>query len=178
MKNITNIIWLLFIIMINITKAQNYPQPNTSKTDANLNKFVGTWIWQNGNNSFTLILKKENALMPFPENYHEEHIIGFHKYVNNGVVIENFLTVSNTNFSDKKWTIFSSIDNSNSNILSGSIFHATKDKSVQFEIEYIDATHIKLLSLKNRPGLKVSAPGQPPFDWSITLPQNIILTKQ
>jgi len=173
-----NTITILLMLIMTLVKSQNYPQPNTNDLDSNLNKFVGKWIWQNGNNNFTLILKKENALMPFPENYHSDIIIGFHKFTNNGLIIEDFSMFNATNFADKKWSIFAITDYMNKNLLSGSISHKSKNKSVEFEIEYIDATHIKVISLKNSPGLKVSVPGQPPFDWSITLPQNIILTKQ
>ncbi|MNW09727.1 hypothetical protein D3C71_2067970 [compost metagenome] len=60
----------------------------------------------------------------------------------------------------------------------GGITHTSKDKSIKFEIEYIDSTHIKLVELKDYPGLKVNAPGKPSYDWSISLPENIILTKQ
>jgi|GEM_PF-5218661 len=42
------------------------------------------------NNSLKLILKKENALMPFPENYFSDIMIGFHKFISNGSVIEIF----------------------------------------------------------------------------------------
>jgi hypothetical protein len=78
----------------------------------------------------------------------------------------------------KKNTVVAGSKNGFPNILHGGIYHKSKNKFVEFEIEYIDSTHIKLLSLKNKPGTKVTIQGQPPFDWSISLPQNIILTKQ
>ncbi len=78
---------------------------------------------------------------------------------------------------NKKGTLLgSSFDNPN--ILSGSIQHTTKNKSVRYEIEYIDTTHIKLVKLENYEGIRIDVPEKPPHDSSITLPQNIILTKQ
>jgi len=164
--------------MVNINAQNTLPQSGDNILDPNADKFMGTWKWQNGNNSLTIIMKKENVLVPFPENVHADWVIGFHKFVNNGAVIEDSTMFSNANYNDKKNSIVAGSKNGFPNILHGGIYHKSKNKFVEFEIEYIDATHIKLLSLKNRPGLKVSAPGQPPFDWSITLPQNIILTKQ
>lgn len=153
-------------------------QPRDNILYPNADKFMGTWKWQNGNNSLKLTFKKENILLPFPDNVHADWVIGFHKFVNNGSTIEDSSMFSSTNYVDKKNTIVAGSKNGFPNILHGYIQHKSKNKSVEFEIEFIDATHIKLVSLKNRPGLKVSAPGQPPFDWSIALPQNIILNKQ
>lgn len=153
-------------------------QPEDNILYPNADKFMGTWKWQNGNNSLKLTFKKENILLPFPDNVHADWVIGFHKFVNNGSTIEDSSMFSSTNYVDKKNTIVAGSKNGFPNILHGYIQHKSKNKSVEFEIEFIDATHIKLVSLKNRPGLKVSAPGQPPFDWSIALPQNIILNKQ
>jgi len=153
-------------------------QPGDNILYPNADKFMGTWKWQNGNNSLKLTFKKENILLPFPDNVHADWVIGFHKFVNNGSTIEDSSMFSSTNYVDKKNTIVAGSKNGFPNILHGYIQHKSKNKSVEFEIEFIDATHIKLVSLKNRPGLKVSAPGQPPFDWSIALPQNIILNKQ
>jgi hypothetical protein len=173
-----NIISILFILIMTLAKSQNYPQPNTNHTDPHLDKFVGTWQWQNGNSSLKLILKKENALMPFPENYFSDVMIGFHKFISNGSVIEDFSTFNTTNFSNKKWSIFAGTDSNNSNLLTGGIEHASKNKNVNFKIEYLSPTQIKLVNLKNTSGTKITIQGQPAFDWSISLPQNIILTKQ
>ena len=92
--------------------------------------------------------------------------------------IEDSMMFAQTNYIDKKNTVVAGSKNGFPNILHGGIYHKSKNKFVEFEIEYIDSTHIKLLSLKNKPGTKVTIQGQSPFDWSISLPQNIILTKQ
>ncbi|MFY1044987.1 DUF6705 family protein [Chryseobacterium sp. GP-SGM7] len=176
MKNIIFLIFALFMIDIN---AQNtLPQSGDNILDPNADKFMGTWLWQNGNNSLKLTFKKENILLPFPDNVHSDWVIGFHKFVSNGSTIEDSSMFANTNYVDKKNTVVAGSKNGFPNILHGGIYHKSKNKFVEFEIEYIDSTHIKLLSLKNKPGTKVTIQGQSPFDWSISLPQNIILTKQ
>jgi len=176
MKNIIFLIFALF--MININAQNTLPQPGDNILDPYADKFMGTWKWESGNNSLTLIMKKENVLVPFPNNVHADWVIGFHKFVNNGLTIEDTTMFSNTNYNDKKNTIVAGSKDGYPNILHGGIYHKSKNKFIEFEIEYIDSTHIKILSLKNRPGTKITIQGQPPFDWSISLPQNIILTKQ
>jgi hypothetical protein len=176
MKNIIFLIFALF--MININPQNIFPQPGDNILDPNADKFMGTWLWQNGNNSLKLTFKKENILLPFPDNVHADWVIGFHKFVKNGSTVEDTTMFSNTNFIDKKKSINAGSKNGFPNILHGYIQHTSKNKSVEFEIEYIDSIHIKILSFKNKPGTKVSIGNEPAYDWSISLPQNIILTKQ
>lgn len=154
------------------------PNPGDNVLDPHIDKFVGTWKWQEGNNSLTLIIKKENILFPNLQDIRADWVVGFHKFVKNGVTLEDSTMYSNTTFSDKKHTVSGKTKYNHPNILVGGIGHKSKKKYVNYEIEYIDPTHIKIISLKNPEGTRVRAPGEPPFDWSISLPSNIILTKQ
>ncbi len=97
-----NIISILFILIMVIVKSQNYPQPNSNYIDPHADKFMGTWKWQDGSNSLTLIMKKENILLPFPDNVHADWVIGFHKFVSNGSISEDTTMYSSTNYIDKK----------------------------------------------------------------------------
>ena len=145
------------------------------------NKFVGIWKWENNGNNFTLNLKKQNiSIPPYERNVKADILYGFHKYVKNNEIIENSLNNSTYDYESGKFTLSAGLGvRCSNNILEGSIYHISKNnKRVHFEIEYIDATHIKLVSLSNSPGTKVNISGQPEYDWSINLPQNIILTKQ
>lgn len=154
--------------------------PGAVNPNPNLDKFIGTWKWQSGNKSFTIVLKKQNiTLPPINKNVTADIIYGFHQYNNGNEIFESSMSFQSTNFNDKKSTILSlgSIS-TNYNELNGTISHLSKNKSVNFEIEYINATQIKLVSLKNPPGIKLVIGNQPDYDWEITLPQNIILTKQ
>lgn len=174
-----NILFILTIVFSSIMYSQEItPKSGDNILDPYADKFLGTWVWREGNDSFKIILKKENILVPLLNNVKADWIIGFHKFVKNGTIIEDTSLYTSTNFLDKKNSIISSTDSDNRNYLTGYIIHSSKNKSVKFVIQYIDATHIKIISFKNTGGLKVTLSGQPPFDWSITLPQNIILTKQ
>ncbi len=152
--------------------------PNAQNINHNIDKFVGTWIWANGNESLVLIFKKENILLPLEGNIRADILYGFHQYAKNNTVLESSTQYSNGSYLDKKSTLLGySLENSNK--LEGGITHISKNnKNVTYEIEFIDPTHIKLVNLKNPEGIQINFPGQPPYDSSISLPQNIILVKQ
>jgi len=54
-----------------------------------LNKFVGTWKYENGNTSFTIIFQKK--VQVYNDEWYEDMLIGEYKYVDNGVEIVNLL---------------------------------------------------------------------------------------
>ena len=56
-----------------------------------LNKFEGTWKWENGNNSFTIVLEKKEQILFSRSNQYNDLLIGEYKYVENGVEIVNSL---------------------------------------------------------------------------------------
>ena len=169
---------ILAIFAFNMNKSQTLDiTPNASNFNSNINKFVGTWIWTNGTESLVLIFKKENILLPLEGNIRADVLYGFHQYKVNNIVIESSTQYSNSNYTNKNGTLLgSSFDNPNE--LSGSFQHTTKNKSVRFEIQYIDTNHIKLVKLENYEGIRVNIAGKPPYDSAISLPQNITLTKQ
>ncbi len=151
--------------------------PNAQNINHNIDKFVGTWIWANGNERLVLIFKKENILLPLERNVRADILYGFHQYAKNNTVLESSTQYLNTTYTAKKSTLLGgSFDDHNK--ISGSIQHKTKNKSVKFEIDYVDANHIKLIRLENFQGISITLPGQQPYDSSISLPQNIILIKQ
>lgn len=160
-------------------QAQNtYPQDGDNITNNNLDKFVGTWNWSGNGKSFQLILKKENVLLPMGNNIKADMLYGFHKYTQNNIVVENSTQYSNTSYTSKKHTVSGMGDHNIPNKIGGGITHISKNKSIRYEIDYLDSTHIKLIKLENSPGIKLNVSGQIPYDSSISLPQDIILTKQ
>ncbi len=162
-------------------KAQNLiPKDGDNIKNNDINKFIGTWKWEYEKETLIFILKKENILHSFGKNIREDMIIGFHDLSKNGQIIETSTQYSYTNYSLKnnKSTIYASTNKHNPNILSGSINHLSKNKTVNFEIEYLDYNKIKLKKIENRGGIKINTQGKPAYDWSISLPQNIILTRQ
>ncbi len=178
-NNILKSVFTFIVLLMSFNcKAQNYPQDGDNIHNSNLNKFVGTWIWANGTESLVLIFKRENVKLPIGNNIKADVLYGFHQYKQNNIVIESSTAYSNTTYADRKQTISGMGDTDFPNKIGGGIGHLSKNKSVRYEIEYIDATHIELVKLENYPGIKIDLPGKPPFDYSIALPQNIILVKQ
>lgn len=170
---------LLFISNTCMAQELNFT-PGATNPNPNLDKFVGTWRWQDGNKSFTIVLKKVNlTLPPIDKNVTADMMYGFHQYNNGSGIIENSLNFQNTSYGEHKNTVFGNTRYNNGEILEGSILHLSKNrKRVKFQIDYISPTQIKLVSLKNPPGIKLVIDNQPDYDWEITLPQDIVLTKQ
>ena len=59
-------------------------------TDNELNKFVGTWTFNNGTTSFTITLQKQEQ--KFNDDYYEDYLIGEYAYSNNGLNIIDTLS--------------------------------------------------------------------------------------
>jgi len=176
---------LLTIVFFNSIQINSQMSINLTSGSKNYNpaldKFIGVWKWENSSDELVFDLRKKNIpLPPYENNIFADGIYGYHKFSKNNQVIENSMNFSGENFNNGKFTLLAGLEyRLNPNELKGHINHISKNnKRVLFEIEYIDATHIKLVSLSNSRGTKVNISGQPAYDWSINLPQNIILTKQ
>ena len=158
----------------NNCSAQNTPY---HRIDPHADKFVGTWKWGDTTNGLTLIMKKENNVNILENNTDIfDILIGFHKIYKNGLITEDTTMYSNTNFNDKKRSIKAISDEFNPNHLI--IYMPHKNKGIKMKILYIDSTHIKIIEIENQEGARFIRPGQNPTDWSIDIPNNIILTKQ
>lgn len=106
MKNI--LLNTIAIVLFFSCKAQNpivaIDAPRTSTVDGayfkdlnnELNKFVGTWIFSDGTNQFTLELKKVE--MVFDGTDYIDKLVGEYKFVSNGVELVNTLqNINNPN---------------------------------------------------------------------------------
>lgn len=148
--------------------------------NSELNKFVGNWKWASGNDSFEMVLKKEKVFdLGKDDQSCEDIIIGFHKYIKNGTIIESTLQNQNSSYALRLNSISSWSIVINSTELRGGIKNISNyNNPIKFEFEYIDSNHLKIKSLKNFPGTKIYFPGQTIPSNEINLPQDIILTNQ
>jgi len=101
-----NLITILLIIVCFNCKAQSpvlplddmgaYDQTNAyyKDLDNELDDFVGTWLYTDGDTSLKIILKKEE--MHFNGRYYEDLIVGEYQYIEDGVEKINTLTDLNT----------------------------------------------------------------------------------
>lgn len=163
---------------------QQIAQPNTCNDYSQYpdnNKFVGTWVGSKNGKTLILKLKNEKVFMrEFLQNINFDQqcwdlIYGVHKFTEGNSEIENSLSYFDQNIYSKKWTVLGFAEN---NLLKGTLEHTFRNKSVNFIIQYIDDTHIKLVSFKNQEGLYYQFPGKPPYDSLISYPEDFILTKQ
>ncbi|MDE5429496.1 DUF6705 family protein [Elizabethkingia meningoseptica] len=175
---------VISVICIVLLSVKMMAQDSLSKDivytpDKDIDKFIGTWLWKSGDSSLLFVLKKEEKVKLVPTmNVQIDIIYGFHKYIRDGVIIEDSLPYINTAYKEKKSTLLGSSDNANPNVLTGGITHLSKDKSVKYEIQYLDNDHIKIIKIYDYEGFRVNSPGTKPYDTSISLPQNIVLVKQ
>lgn len=180
MKTLIKIYLLLAGLLFMNINAQNFPQEGDNIKNKHLDKFAGTWVWTNGEDSFTIILKKDNVkFIPTMELYGDV-LYGVHKYVKNGKEIENFIQYKDTSYNDGKWSLLGGMEGKN---IYDKIEISVKppirnQRSLYMDIEFIDKKHIKINNVKIREIVNVSKKGDSPFDYYRTLPDNIILTKQ
>lgn len=160
------------MIMFNNCCAQHFQDPNADK-------FAGTWKWGDISNGITFIMKKENnvKLLGYDDLDTFDILIGFHKIYKNGLITEDTTMHSNTNFEHQKKSFIAStsIHENNPNELRVNMTH--KNKNIELKISYINPTHIKITEVRNMEGARFVRPGDPPIDWSIDIPNNIVMTK-
>jgi hypothetical protein len=82
------------------------------------NRFLGTWVFTNGNTSLIVVFQKRDSL--FTDNgfktYYEDVLIGEYKFVENGIEKINTIDNLNVNYG------FNLIDNSNKHNLFGDFY--------------------------------------------------------
>ncbi len=113
------------------------------KRDPAAQKFAGTWKWEKGEDSLVLILKfgKINLAFPDMEPFITESIWGYHKFIKGGNKIEDSTPFKNVKFDtskEPKHTLFGNTNAFNANILEGIMRHSSKNKTVEYEIQYVD----------------------------------------
>ncbi|WP_123885809.1 DUF6705 family protein [Chryseobacterium indoltheticum] len=185
MKNLKKYILIaLAVLFTNLSFAQKNLNPIQEIPCSNytpkpqFDKFTGHWKWTSGNDSFEMVLKKEKTFNILVSDHScVDYIIGFHQYVKNGIIIESSLQHQNTNFGQNLLSIFG-VGVSPDEILSAGVDILSNGNYVKMELEYIDVNHVKIKSLNTYPGTKLHLPGQTIPSSEITLPQDIILTKQ
>ncbi|WOC51771.1 hypothetical protein BPO_1124 [Bergeyella porcorum] len=165
---------LLLLVCVNANAQSNFPKDGDNIRNSNLDKFIGTWVWKNGNDELVFILKKENVKILPTAKIYGDVLYGFHKFVKDGRELENSTQYRQAKYGDKKHTFFS-LGGDKSSELSIGIVHLSKNKNVNGYIEYLDSNRIKLVKLENLQGLML---GNGKYDYGISLPQNIILTRQ
>lgn len=150
------------------------PAPGSNIINNNINKFEGTWQWVNGSDTLILRLKKLNTSF---DSYTEDVLMGVHKYVKNGSIIEDALNkFDSITISFKKRTVllYQNQGDDTSKVM-GSLKDLTKNKRNNLLLQYVDGAPPTIIwHLETAEGVF----NDPNFQYGLTMPKDIILTKQ
>ena len=152
----------------------NPPAPGSNVTNNYINKFEGTWLWTSGNDTLILKLKKKNEEFG---DYTEDVLLGVHKYVKNGVVFDDALNKydSMVLYYKKSTTLLNQNQGMDTSKVIGSIKDLTKKKRNNLFLQYVDGIPPTLIwHLKTAEGTFID----PNFQYGLTMPKDLILTKQ
>lgn len=131
---------------------------------------VGTWKWQDGNNSFEITLQ-EFEMYNYPDNStrYYDAIFGKYKYIENGVVIAETTTIET--YPNTK-LVFNYLSSTEYKV---GIKDTNSLKSMIGKFEIID-TNTATLNLWRSEGVRVNSPDNNGIEFS--LPLSLTLTKQ
>lgn len=150
------------------------PAPGTNVINNYINKFEGTWRWMQGNDTLIIKLKKINTQI---SDYTEDVLMAVYKYVQNGIVIENTLNFYDSlilNEKKRMALIYQNPGMDTSNVM-GSIKDRPKKKLHNIFLQFVNGTPPTITwHLEIAEGVHMD----PNFQYGMTLPQDIILTKQ
>lgn len=166
---------LLFICSIKFSEAQ-FPVPGSNIQHSSLSNFEGTWRWASGNSELIIKLKKVNVHYS-AYDFSEDVLIGSHKYIKDGIVIEDFLD----DFPNINTNVFSSIflftkfDGSIPFEVKGNIKDISKGKKQLLRLKYENISGVQVLTwlLESRDDSQTAPPSTP----GITLPTDLILLR-
>ena len=166
---------IFFILILGYSSPQAQPPaPGSNVINNYINKFEGTWQWINGSDTLILRLMKKNETFT---NYSADVLLGTHKYVKNSVTIEDVLNKFDSiayNYKNSS-LMLSWYQNMDTTRVKGSIKDLTKKKNNNFTLKYVPGTSPTLIwHLKTAEGTFID----PNFQYGLTMPKDIILSKQ
>ena len=172
MKN-TFIILYFLIIVGNSIQAQ--PTLNEYRINNNIDKFVGTWKWTLGQDEVIINLKKVKFYFTRTNiSFYEDVLMGTHKYVKSGIVIEDKNFLFPNIGQNLRGSIFGGDINDDANKTELTIRDQIKYKKEILELTYVAAVTPQLIwNLYERGGYV-----GPPKIQGITLPTQLVLIKQ
>ena len=176
--NIHFLMKLLFIVIFLFpgcyTLQAQPPAPGSNVTNNYINKFEFTLLFFIGNDTLILNLKKTNKSFG---DFTKDVLLGVHKYVKNGVVFDDALNKydSMVLYYKKSTVLLSQNQGLDTSKVLGSINDLTKKKTNNLYLQYIVGTPPTLIwHLKTAEGTFID----PNFQYGLTMPKDLILTKQ
>jgi hypothetical protein len=189
-----NTILLLVTILSISCKAQqtyslsNYDSKNLKNNnyikdiDGILNKFVGSWVWENTTTKLTIVFTKKEHWNPNNfSNFFEDIIVGNYQLEENGITVINTLGHLSDNLYDfdNFPNILTNINQAPFGSLRVRIFDILKSKRCQGNFDIIDVNTSPLTAHWEIFDIETFYPdGSPPRLPEHSIPTDIILTKQ
>jgi hypothetical protein len=171
---------IIFIIILTSFKSfsQIFPPAGSINYDSNLNKFEGTWKWNEGNgNEVTLKIKKIIYHYDMNGGFSEEKLVACHKYIKNGLTVEDNLSLYPILGQDEIGSVLLSL--SKPDRLRGLFKDSLLNKPENFRLTYDGSTTIPTLKWQLYVVGRTYRGGVDPVpDNNTTLPKNLILVKQ
>lgn len=174
MKKSTLYLLIFLLCLSNCSISQN-PPPGSNIIRPELDKYVGNWICNSGADEVVIQLKKINYYFQ-KSQFHEDIIVGVHKYIHNGNLVENYLPDFPLIGQNKLGTIFIYIRPllPDPNKLIGTFVDNRKFKNEDLKIEFrTNSGQDELIwSLSSQGDLIV-----PPSESGLTLPSELVFRK-
>ncbi|SEI54228.1 hypothetical protein SAMN05216327_102349 [Dyadobacter sp. SG02] len=92
--------FISFLLLIANFGASAQVNKGDNIKNASLGRFEGTYVWSKGSDTVMIHLKKENVELM--KDIRSDVLIGFHKYVRNGQVVESSYDFVRTGYADKR----------------------------------------------------------------------------
>jgi hypothetical protein len=162
-------------LLVSCISYSQVPPSGSNIIRPNLDQFEGIWKWTSGNDEITIKLKKINFFF-ITDHFHEDVIIGSHKYIKDGIVVEDYLSQFPSIGQNNLSTIFlwGKMDGSEADKIAGNLKDANKHKQVKLLMVLIPGTTPTI-------NCKITPKGDVIVDPMIegtTLPEDFILIKQ
>jgi hypothetical protein len=173
-KKITFSILAVFFI-VTVGKTQQLPPNNSNILNTNLNKFVGLWRHVNGADTIVIFLKKENVLLPTPQNWRADVLVGYHFYKKGNLTIESSFNDRHLPADSNKCTFYGGTEISTAviNTATGNFHDISKNYHEEFKLTINSAQTQIACSLRTSSGIRITNRQFTGF----TMPTSFVLTK-
>ncbi|MBL7748500.1 MAG: hypothetical protein JNM19_13770 [Chitinophagaceae bacterium] len=149
------------------------PGPGSYETNSNVDKLVGTWQWVSDTDTVEIRIQKLRHTIGF---YDTDILLGTHRYSKNGITVQNTMgDLDDILLDHKKNSVYLSNTNQGPNNFEGRIKDLTKNKSNVLKLLFIPGSPPQL-AWHLEPTEKMATDAD--FQYGVTLPEDIILTKQ
>ncbi|HAI84919.1 MAG: DUF6705 family protein [Chitinophagaceae bacterium] len=164
----------IFIAFLSKAQNPNCP-PGSNRAAPELDKFVGIWRWVSGTDTLILYLQKQ--YVEAKPGCNLPSIIGWHRYVQNGRLIESTEQYFGLPYLNDSHAMLISVVqsgiNPNATEVVGSSKDITKNKSFTLSLKMLNTNYNQMRwKISNKQGMQ-----KPNFDYGSTLPWDVVLQK-